>query len=124
MSYLYEKIGGESAVDAAVEIFYRKVLVDERIKDFFTDVDMDQQINKQKAFLTYAFGGPHAYSGKNMAEAHKHLVIRGLNDTHVDAVIELLGSTLVELKVPSELIAEVAAIAESVRGQVLGRLEK
>lgn len=121
MSNLYEKIGGESAVEAAVEIFYRKVLVDQRIKDFFTDVDMDQQINKQKAFLTYAFGGPHAYSGKSMAEAHKHLVVRGLNDTHVDAVIELLGNTLVELKVPGELIAEVAAIAESVRGQVLGR---
>ena len=50
MSSLFEQLGGEGAVDAAVDIFYRKVLQDDRIKDFFTDVDMDEQIKKQKAF--------------------------------------------------------------------------
>ena len=28
---LYEKIGGEKAIDAAVDLFYRKVLADDRI---------------------------------------------------------------------------------------------
>lgn len=121
MSNLFESIGGEKAVDAAVDIFYRKVLADDRISHFFDDVDMDEQIAKQKAFLTMAFGGPAKYSGQNMKDGHKHLVARGLNDSHVDAVIELLGGTLKELNVPSELISQVAAIAESVRGQVLGR---
>lgn len=121
MSSLYEKLGGEGAVDAAVDIFYRKVLQDDRIKDFFTDVDMDEQIKKQKAFLTFAFGGPNNYSGLDMKKGHEHLVKRGLNDSHVDAVIELLGGTLKELGVAEDLIGEVAGIAESVRGQVLGR---
>lgn len=121
MSSLYEKLGGEGAVDAAVDIFYRKVLQDDRIKDFFTDVDMDEQIKKQKAFLTFAFGGPNNYSGLDMKKGHEHLVKRGLNDSHVDAVIELLGGTLKELGVADDLIGEVAGIAESVRGQVLGR---
>lgn len=120
---LYDKIGGEKAVDAAVDIFYRKVLLDERISDFFTDVDMDQQIQKQKAFLTFAFGGPNHYSGQNMKAAHEKLVEKGLNDSHVDAVVEHLGGTLKELNVADEHIAEVAGIAESVRGQVLGRAE-
>jgi len=35
---LYEKIGGQAAVDAAVDIFYRKVLTDDSIADFFDDV--------------------------------------------------------------------------------------
>lgn len=121
MSSLYEKLGGEGAVDAAVDIFYRKVLQDDRIKDFFTDIDMDEQIKKQKAFLTFAFGGPNNYSGLDMKKGHEHLVKRGLNDSHVDAVIELLGGTLKELGVADNLIGEVAGIAESVRGQVLGR---
>lgn len=121
MSTVYEKIGGEAAVDAAVDIFYRKVLSDDRVKSFFDDIDMDEQVAKQKAFLTYAFGGPANYSGQSMREGHAHLVKRGLNDMHVDAVIELLGGTLQELNVPNELIGEVAAIAESVRGQVLGK---
>ena len=55
---LYERIGGEAAVDAAVDVFYRKVLSDPRIAEFFDSVDMDRQRAKQKAFLTYAFGGP------------------------------------------------------------------
>lgn len=121
MSSLFENIGGEKAVDAAVDIFYRKVLADDRISHFFDDVDMEEQIAKQKSFLTMAFGGPVNYSGMNMKEGHKHLVARGLNDSHVDAVIELLGGTLKELNVPAELISQVAGIAESVRGQVLGR---
>ncbi len=121
MSSLFEKLGGEGAVNAAVDIFYRKVLQDDRINSFFTDVDMDEQIQKQKSFLTFAFGGPNAYSGLSMKEAHVKLVKRGMNDSHVDVVIELLGGTLKELGVADDLIGEVAAIAESVRGQVLGR---
>lgn len=121
MSSLFEKLGGEKAVDAAVDIFYRKVLQDARIKDFFNETDMDDQIKKQKAFLTFAFGGPNHYTGKNMKESHAKLVAKGLNDFHVDVVIELLGGTLKELNVPNDLIAEVAAVAESVRKDVTGR---
>ncbi|HEY5602642.1 MAG TPA: group 1 truncated hemoglobin [Gammaproteobacteria bacterium] len=118
---LYEKIGGDAAVNAAVDIFYRKVLADKRISQFFEGVDMDRQAAKQKAFLTYAFGGPNKYSGKDMRDGHAHLVKRGLNDSHFDAVMENLGATLQELNVPGDLIAQAAAIAESVRNDVLGR---
>ena len=55
---LYERIGGKDALDAAVDIFYRKVLADERIKSFFDGVDMKKQKGKQKAFLAFAMGGP------------------------------------------------------------------
>jgi len=118
---LYDRIGGDAAVNAAVDVFYRKVLADDRINEFFEDVDMDKQAAKQKAFLTLALGGPNSYSGKDMREGHAHLVQRGLNDTHFDAVMENLGATLQELNVPAELIAEAAAIAESTRNDVLGR---
>ena len=118
---LFDKLGGEAAVNAAVDIFYRKVLTDDRIKSFFDDVDMDNQAAKQKAFLTMAFGGPNSYTGEDMRNGHAHLVERGLNETHFDAVMENLGATLTELNVPGELIAEAAAIAESTRNDVLGR---
>jgi len=118
---LYEQLGGKAAIEAAVDIFYGKVLKDDRIKGFFDGVDMAKQKAKQKAFLAFAFGGPANYSGKNMRDGHAHLVKRGLNDSHVDAVIELLGATLKELKVADPLIAEVAKIANSVRNDVLGR---
>lgn len=118
---LYDELGGAAAVDAAVDIFYRKVLSDERIADFFDGVDMERQAAKQKAFLTMVFGGPAHYTGKNMRDGHAQLVARGLNDAHVDAVIENLGATLAELGVGADKIAQVAAIANSVRDDVLGR---
>lgn len=68
-----------------------------------------------------AFGGPNHYSGINMREGHAHLLKRGLNDIHVDIVIEHLGATLSELGVSTEDIQQVAAIANSVRDDVLGR---
>jgi hemoglobin len=121
MPTLYEELGGEPAVEAAVDIFYRKVLTDDRVSRFFDDVDMDRQSAKQKAFLTMVFGGPANYSGKDMRAGHAHLVARGMNDSHVDAVIELLGATLTELGVGNDKIAKVAAIANSVRDDVLNR---
>lgn len=122
MNTLYERLGGEPAIDAAVDLFYDKVLADERINHFFTNSDMARQRGHQKLFLTYAFGGMPGYSGRSMREAHAPLVEKlGLNDDHFDAVMENLGAALMELKVADELIGEAAAIAESVRDDVLGR---
>jgi hemoglobin len=104
-----------------VDIFYRKVLKDDRIKRFFDGVDMNKQAAKQKAFLTMAFGGPNNYTGEDMRKGHAHLVAKGLKDSHFDAVVENLGATLAELKVPANLIAQVAAIAETTRKDVLGK---
>ena len=118
---LFDKIGGDAAVDAAVDIFYRKVLADDTINKFFEGVDMETQAQKQKAFLTVAFGGPNKYSGKDMRDGHAHLVKQGLNDAHFDAVMGHIGATLTELNVPDDLIAQAAAIAESTRNDVLGK---
>jgi hemoglobin len=68
-----------------------------------------------------AFGGPNSYTGRDMREGHKHLVARGLNDSHVDAIIEILGGTLKEIGAADADIAQVAAIANSVRNDVLNR---
>jgi hemoglobin len=116
---LYNEIGGETAINAAVDVFYRKVLKDDRIKHFFDGVDMAKQAAKQKAFLTLALGGPNNYTGEDMRKGHAHLV--GLNDSHFNAVMENLGATLTELNVPGHLIAQAAAIAESTRNDVLGK---
>jgi hemoglobin len=117
---LYEQLGGQPAVDAATDVFYRKVLNDTRISHFFDDVDMDAQLAKQKAFLTMAFGGPNNYAGKDLRTGHAHLVKRGLNGDHFNAVAENLLATLQELKVPQPLIDQVMAIAAGGRDDVLG----
>lgn len=115
---LFNRIGGEAAVDAAVDLFYRKVLADDRISHFFDSVDMERQHQKQKAFLTMAFGGPNSYTGADMRKAHAHMK---LTEEHFNAVMENLGATLKELGVPDDAIGEAAAIALSVKDDVLNR---
>jgi hemoglobin len=114
---LFEKIGGMDAVNAAVDIFYTKVLADDLINHFFVKTDMPSQAGKQKAFLAYAFGAPLAYSGKNMRDAHASM---NLTDEHFNAVAGHLVATLKELNVAQNLIDEVVAIAVSTKADVLG----
>ncbi|MCH8037309.1 MAG: group 1 truncated hemoglobin [Proteobacteria bacterium] len=116
---LYEKIGGEAAVDAAVDLFYRKVLADSSINHFFDDVNMDEQRGKQKAFLAMVFGGPNDYTGKDLRSAHASL--DGLDDSHFDAVAGHLQATLDELGVSGDLSQEVMSIAGGTRDDVLNR---
>jgi hemoglobin len=115
---LYQKLGGKPAVDAAVELFYVKMLADDRVKHFFDDVNMNRQRRKQKEFLSAAFGGPIPWTGKDLRTAHEGL---GLKEIHFQAVAENLQKSLEELKVPKDLIDQVMAIAASTHDAVLNR---
>ncbi len=113
---LFEKLGGKPAIDAAVDIFYDKIMADERVNHLFEGVDMKRQRAKQKAFMTYAFGGAPNYSGESMRKAHAHL---DLNEGHFNAVAEDLIATLNDLNVPQNLIDEVIAIVSTTKNDVL-----
>lgn len=121
MASLYERLGGESAIEAAVVLFYRKVMDDPALAPFFAGLDLDQQIKKQIAFMTMAFGGPAPYSGRDLRVAHAGSVARGLHDRHFDAVAAHLRATLEELGVGTAEVGEVLAIVGTTRGDVLGR---
>jgi hemoglobin len=118
---LYERIGGETAVMAAVDLFYQKVLDDELTGPFFNGLDMKAQVTKQVAFMTWALGGPSEYKGRDLRTAHAGLVKRGLNDQHFDAVARHLEATLRELGVADELIKEAVGIVGAQRDVVLNR---
>ncbi len=109
-------------MEAAVDIFYARVLADPRISHFFRFTSMATQTSRQRAFLAYAFGAPLSYTGKDLRTAHAHLVDQGLNDAHFSVVLEHLAATLKELGVSDDLIAEAASIANGTRHDVLGRL--
>lgn len=119
---LYERLGGQAAIMAAVDLFYQKVLSDEITRPFFESLDMAAQTKKQIAFMTWAFGGPNEYKGRDLTLAHANLVkSKGLSDVHFDAVAKHLDSTLRELGVGQDLILEALGIVGSTRDKVLGR---
>jgi hemoglobin len=119
---LYDRIGGQPAIMAAVDRFYDKVLDDETLRPFFEGLDMTAMIQKQIAFMAWAFGGPAEYKGRDLRVAHAKLVAnKGLSDVHFDVLAKHLEATLRELGLSEDLIVESLAIVAGTRTQVLGR---
>jgi len=95
---LYERIGGEPALMAAVDLFYSKVLDNELTRPFFETLDMESQIRKQIAFMAWALGGPDSYKGRDLRGAHADLV---KNKGQLDPGVHLL---------PPEVDQEIASL--------------
>ncbi len=70
----------------------------------------------QVLFLSYVFGGPDKYVGRNLAEAHARLIDeQGLDVTHFDLLAGHFRSTLEELSLGAVLIEEAMAIMATAR---------
>jgi hemoglobin len=113
---LYDLLGGEAAIDAAVERFYDKVLADPELAPFFARVRIEWQKKQQRAFLTAALGGPDAYRDRDMAAAHAR---HHITDHHFDLVAGHLVSTLVELGVAQPLIDQVVDVVAPLRADIV-----
>jgi len=119
---IYEEIGGEVAVNAAVDIFYGKVLADPLLEPFFSSIDMDGQNRKQRAFFTTLFKGNSVGADAYMRKSHKNMVEnQGLSDAHFGAVAGHLNATLEELNVPAHLVGQIMGAAAGLQDAVLNR---
>ena len=113
---IYAAIGGASAVSAAVDDFYRRVLVDSELAGYFSGVDVDRVKAHQRMFLAAALGGPAVYRGRSMREAHAGLRIR---DADFDRVVSYLAATLTSLGVSGPTIGMIAEVLGPLRKQIV-----
>lgn len=103
---IYQRIGGEVAIRAAVDRFYERLLADSALSHFFGDAGMPRLKEHQFAFLSQALGGPKQYSGASMQNAHSRLAIE---QCHFDFVAVHLLETLRGLGVSEDIVTEIAA---------------
>lgn len=115
---LYSRLGGGGAVKAVTTRFYAAVLDDPLLSPHFDGMDMTVQAGMLASFLALAAGGPGGYRGRDLRDAHAALAI---GDAEFDRVVELLAAALRAAGVSDGAIAEVAGVADTVRGDVLGR---
>lgn len=119
---LYDQIGGQDNIRSAVELFYKKILMDGRVSHFFDSTDMRKLYAHQSQFLGYALGGPEEYKGKDIREAHKDLVTNhGMTERHFDIVAEHLLNTLIDMGVDKDLRSDVMGVVGSTKDAVLNR---
>ncbi|NOQ65033.1 MAG: hypothetical protein GQ582_11035 [Methyloprofundus sp.] len=119
---LYERIGGDPAMDQAVDLFYQKILQDDLVADFFIGVDMQALRLKQKSFIAMIFGGPYHYSIHDLREAHRSLVeLQGLSDQHFDRVAAIFKETMEDLNVSHNELTKMLELIENTRTDILNR---
>jgi hemoglobin len=97
---LYEKIGGEAKLRAAVNEFTNLVVADDRINFTFADADLakfKQLLYEQICELTQ---GPCKYTGRDMAKAHAKL---NINNAQFNALAEDLYIAFDRVHVPYRL---------------------
>ena len=118
---LYNELGGEAAVTAALDRFYPKVLADPRTSPFFAGVDIEGLKRRISRFMAMALGGPSNYHGPTLRQSHARMASKGLDDSVFDAFLGHFEDVLRELGVPAEKIAKVMPIFQGARSDILNR---
>ena len=112
---LYERLGGQQAIITVVDAFVANVAADKRIDRFFANTDMPRLKRRLVEQICAGAGGPCEYKGGSMRVAHRGL---GIRDLDVDALVQDLGKTQNEFKVPAreqkELVALLAPMSKDI----------
>ncbi len=103
---IYDSIGGAGAVSAVVDIFYDNVLSDPSLAPYFDGVSLARLKGHQRSFIAAALGGPEAYAGRSMAEAHAGL---GVTPEAFGKVVGHLVQALEIAGVDHDTIAEIGS---------------
>jgi hemoglobin len=122
MPSLYKRLGGHTAVEKVVEDVVDAVVADDKIrpehKKHFMEGDVAGLKRKLVEQIGAATGGPERYTGKNMKDALKGLKI---TNADFDALVADAGKALDKNKVPAKEQAELKALLETMRPDVVER---
>ena len=113
---LYESMGGEPALRAALDHFADRVVADDRINFTFAEANMTKF--KQLLFeqLCNLSGGPCKYTGRDMRTAHAKL---NINNAEFNALAEDLYISLGQVGVPYRLQNKLMALLAPMQHEIV-----
>ena len=119
---LYERLGGVYSIATVVDNLIDRVMSDPRLN---ANPLVDEAHHRVPAagfkylvteMVCWAAGGPQKYSGKSMADSHADLKITG---EEWEAFLDDFQQTLDKFAVPAEEQAELKAIVNSTRSDIV-----
>jgi hemoglobin len=119
---LYTRLGGVYAIATVVDDFIDRIMVDLRLN---ANPRVDEAHHRVPPagfkylvteMLCWAAGGPQSYSGRAMDELHRDL---GITAGEWRAFMDDLQQTLDKFAVPAAEQAEVKALIEGTRGDIV-----
>ncbi|HEY1546428.1 MAG TPA: group 1 truncated hemoglobin [Kofleriaceae bacterium] len=114
---LFDRLGGQPAINAVVHEFVIKTKADPRISQFFTNTDPVKLEHAMDDHVCSITGGGCTYKGKSMVDAHTNM---HLSDADFSAFIDDLTATLAKLNVPKREAMEVIDAFDGLKPQVVG----
>lgn len=113
---LFERLGGEAKVRKIVNDTLDKNLRNPAIGAYFQKLDMDNLKRLVFEFFSMGTGGPHKYTGRDMASAHSnHKITEADYNSSNDDLLEALEENGVGEKEKKEVIA----ILDTLKQQVI-----
>jgi hemoglobin len=119
---LYDRVGGVYGIATVVDDFIDRIMVDPRLNANPLVAEAHHRVQPAgfKYLVTemvcWATGGPQKYSGKSMADSHAHLKIVAVERK---AILDDFQQTLDKFAVPAEEQAELRAIVNSTRPDIV-----
>jgi len=114
---LFERLGGQPAINAVVHEFVMTTHDDPRISMYFTNVDAPKLEAAMDQHICSITGGQCEYKGKTMLAAHTNMK---LQEKDFDAFMDDLTKVLAKLQVPSREAGEVVAAFTQMKADVVG----
>jgi hemoglobin len=119
---LYERLGGVYSIATVVDDLIDRVMSDARLN---ANPAVDEAHHKvppagfkylATEMVCWAAGGPQKYTGRSMADSHRHL---NITPQEWEAFMDDFQQTLDKFKVPAAEQAELRAIVQSTYGDIV-----
>ena len=114
---LKEQLGGDEAIQNAVDILTEKLMADPRINYFLFGVSRADQGDKHKSFLTVALRGDNEEAA-SLPDLHKtfaDFLDKGFKDRHFDLLFDHLRDSLKQMDIADELSEAVIKASNTIR---------
>ncbi|HYM33712.1 MAG TPA: group 1 truncated hemoglobin [Candidatus Cybelea sp.] len=114
---LYDRLGGQPAINAVVDDFVANVAADPVINARFKNTDIAKLKQSLRDQICAGTGGPCTYKGKDMVQAHKGM---NVSNAEFNAMGGDMLKTLNKLSVPDKEKNEVMTMLGSMQASVVG----
>jgi hemoglobin len=119
---LYERLGGVYSIATVVDDFIDRVMTDPRLNANPAVNEAHHKVPPAgfkylaTEMVCWASGGPQKYTGRSMADSHRHL---NITPQEWEAFMDDFQQTLEKFKVPAAEQAELRAIVQSTYGDIV-----